>query len=117
LRGRDADDVLLQRQHYRHGRGPGGLRWEDAGRGPWGTADEILGLWADAVKRARAPAGTIMYALRHSSIVRGLTAGLPIRLVAALHDTSVEMIEAHYSAYIVDATEEIARRAAMSFAA
>jgi hypothetical protein len=44
-----------------------------------------------------------MYALRHSSIVRGLKANLPIRLVAALHDTSVEMIEKHYSAFIVDA--------------
>jgi len=58
-----------------------------------------------------------MYALRHSSIVRALGAGLPIRLVAALHDTSVEMIEKHYAAFIVDATEELARRATMSFAA
>lgn len=31
----------------------------------------------------------IPYALRHSSIVRGLTNDLPIRPVAALHDTSV----------------------------
>ena len=49
-----------------------------------------------------------MYALRHSSIVRGLRAMLPVRLVAALHDTSVAMIEQHYSAYIVDATEDLA---------
>ena len=52
-----------------------------------------------------------MYALRHSSIVRGLRAGLPVRLVAALHDTSTAMIEKHYAAFIVDATEELARRA------
>jgi hypothetical protein len=52
-----------------------------------------------------------MLCLRHSSIVRALSAGVPVRLVAALHDTSVQMIEQHYSAYIVDATEEIARRA------
>lgn len=41
-----------------------------------------------------------IYALRHSSIVRQLRAGVPIRLVAVLHDTSVAMIERHYSAYI-----------------
>ncbi|MBR1226131.1 tyrosine-type recombinase/integrase [Bradyrhizobium sp. AUGA SZCCT0176] len=41
-----------------------------------------------------------MYALRHSSIVRMLTASVPIRLVAALHNTSVKMIEKHYSLHI-----------------
>jgi hypothetical protein len=51
-----------------------------------------------------------MLCFRHSSIVRTLNAGLSVRLVAALHDTSVEMIEQHYSAYIVDATEELIRR-------
>ena len=51
-----------------------------------------------------------MYALRHSSIVRALVAGLPVRLVAAAHDTSVEMIEAHYSAHIIDATEDLHRK-------
>jgi hypothetical protein len=56
-----------------------------------------------------------MYALRHSSIVRGLKKNLPVRLVAALHDTSVEMIEKHYSAYIIDMTEEMARQTLMSF--
>lgn len=35
----------------------------------------------------------VPYALRHTSIVRGLRVGLPTRLVAALHDTSVGMIE------------------------
>jgi hypothetical protein len=40
-----------------------------------------------------------------------LGAGLPIRLVAALHDTSSEMIEKNYSAYIVDAMDELAAKA------
>jgi hypothetical protein len=53
----------------------------------------------------------IPYALRHSSIVRGIRANLPIRLVAALHDTSVQMIEKHYSRWIVDGLEELAARA------
>jgi len=57
------------------------------------------------------PASTIPYALRHSSIVRGLRAGLPIRLVAALHDTSVVMIERHYSRYITEGLDELVARA------
>ena len=57
------------------------------------------------------PASTVPYALRHSSIVRGIRAGLPIRQVASGHDTSVVMIERHYSAFIVSALDELARRA------
>lgn len=53
----------------------------------------------------------IPYALRHSSIVRGIRANLPIRLVAALHDTSVEMIERHYAKWIVDGLDDLAARA------
>ena len=33
-----------------------------------------------------------MYALRHSSIVRQLLANVPIRVIAAGHDTSVAMM-------------------------
>ena len=40
------------------------------------------------------------YALRHSSIVRSLLNGVPVRLTATSHDTSVAMIEASYSRYI-----------------
>jgi integrase len=50
------------------------------------------------------------YALRHSSIVRGLLAGVPIRVVAVNHDTSVRMIERTYSAYIGDHSDEVARK-------
>jgi hypothetical protein len=55
--------------------------------------------------------GIISYALRHSSIVRGIRANLPIRLVASLHDTSVAMIERHYARYIADGLDELAARA------
>jgi hypothetical protein len=67
------------------------------------------------VALAGIPADTVMYALRHSSIVRGLKKNLPVRLVAALHDTSVEMIEKHYAAFIIDMTEDMARRTLMAF--
>lgn len=53
----------------------------------------------------------VPHTLRRSSIVRGIRAGLPIRLVAVLHDTSVAMIERHYAKCIVDGLEELAARA------
>jgi integrase len=51
------------------------------------------------------------YALRHSSIVRMLLCGLPVSLVASLHDTSEKEIHAHYGRYITDVSDTIARRA------
>jgi integrase len=48
------------------------------------------------------PADVTMYALRHSNIVRMLVRNVPIRLVASLHNTSVAMIEKHYSRYITE---------------
>src|SRR5499427_5796035 len=51
-----------------------------------------------------------LYALRHSSIVRALLAGVPTRVVAAQHDTSVPMLERTYSAFILDHADTIARR-------
>jgi integrase len=47
------------------------------------------------------PDATI-YSLRHSSIVRMLLKGIPIRLIAAVHNTSIAMIEKHYSRYITE---------------
>lgn len=57
------------------------------------------------------PAEVTMYALRHSSMVRMLLQNVPIRLVASLHNTSVSMIEKHYSKYIVEHGDDISRRA------
>jgi hypothetical protein len=78
---------------------------------PWNV--RIRGLrFADAVRDAGLdPAVVTLYALRHSSIVRHLLAGTPIRVVAVLHDTSVPMIEKAYSRFIADHSDEIARRA------
>ena len=54
-----------------------------------------------------------LYALRHSSIVRWLLLGIfNTRVAASKHDTSVAMIEKHYSRYIGDhIPEEMSRRA------
>jgi integrase len=57
-----------------------------------------------------------LYALRHTSIVRQLLAGVPIRVVAALHDTSIQMIEQNYSEHIADHADELARPTLETFA-
>jgi hypothetical protein len=60
------------------------------------------------------PAAT-PYSLRHSSIVRGLTRNVAIRVVASTHDTSVWAIETHYSAFISDHTDAMSRAALPDF--
>jgi integrase len=55
------------------------------------------------------PFRVTLYALRHTSIVRQLLANVPVRVVAALHDTSVVMIERNYSRFIADHADELAR--------
>jgi integrase len=61
------------------------------------------------------PAEVTMYCLRHSSIVRMLVRNVPIRLVASLHNTSVAMIEKHYSRYITEhSIDDIARAGLLS---
>ena len=61
------------------------------------------------------PAEVTMYCLRHSSIVRMLLRNVPIRLVASLHNTSVAMIEKHYSRYITEhSIDDITRAALLS---
>jgi integrase len=55
------------------------------------------------------PAVVTAYALRHSSIVRMLLLNVPIRIVAALHNTSTRMIELTYSKHITEHSDEISR--------
>jgi integrase len=56
-------------------------------------------------------AGVTAYALRHSSIIRSLLRGVPVRVIAASHDTSVMMIERSYSAYVLDHSDAVSRAA------
>lgn len=109
IAGRRGADPLLERWRHRQEPGDDGRpRWVRDRRGPWLNASELSRPWQQIVTRAGLPADVVPYALRHSSIVRQLRAGLPVRLVAALHDTSAQMIEAHYSAAIVDALDSLA---------
>jgi integrase len=108
--GRPPGEALLQKWRYRQVGRPGPNAWVRAYRGPWRTASEMTRDW-QAVMTEAGLVGVIPYALRHSSIVRGIRSNLPIRLVAALHDTSVTMIERHYSRWITEGLEEMAARA------
>lgn len=84
--------------------------WIKDRRGPWLSSSEMTRPWKMICAQLDLPAAIVPYALRHSSIVRGIKAGLPIRLVAAMHDTSVAMIERHYARYIIDGLEDLAAR-------
>ena len=56
------------------------------------------------------PSTVTLYALRHSSIVNQLLAGVPVRVVAAGHDTSVGMLERTYSRHIGDHSDGLVRK-------
>jgi integrase len=72
-------------------------------------------LFREAVERAGLDLEAVgTYALRHSSIVRALLCNVPVRIVAALHDTGIAMLERHYSFWITDFTDDIARPALLS---
>jgi integrase len=114
VNGRVGGDPLFL---YRGWRRVGPIGWERSPeRRPWTSPDQMARHWAAIIARAGLPASTTPYSLRHSSIVRGLRAGLPTRLVAQLHNTSSAMIEAHYSHHISDALAELAERAVISLA-
>src|SRR5262249_22632102 len=89
---RDARDPLLTKQ----------------GGDPWKKSDHSR-LFARLARRCGLDPEVTIYALRHSSIVRQLLAGVPGRVVAANHDTSLVMIERTYSVHIGDHSDALAR--------
>jgi site-specific recombinase XerD len=95
------------------------LRQAAAGRAPHARLlDRIRNLserFRIATKHLSLDAETTPYALRHSSIVRMLLNGVPVRVVASHHDTSVEMIEKHYSRYITEVSDDLTRRTLLDF--
>lgn len=105
--GRPSEATLLERWRVQQ---IGPAEWERTGRGPWVTSSELRRPWIAITEKAKMP-GVIPYALRHSSIVRGIRANLPIRLVAAVHNTSVAMIERHYAKWIATGLEELVAQA------
>jgi integrase len=74
-----------------------GSRWLATNKSEqWGIFREV------AARAGFDPDVITCYALRHSSICRALLNGVPVSVVARLHDTSSREIEAHYAAYILD---------------
>lgn len=59
--------------------------------------------WLLIVAALDLPPGATQYCLRHTSITRALLRGVPVSLVASMHDTSPPMIEKHYAKYIQSA--------------
>jgi integrase len=83
---------------------------------PWCRSNQHLLPFAEAVARAGLDRKITMGALRHSSIVRMLLAGVPARVVASVHDTSVQMLERTYSRFISDHSDALTRRAMLDTA-
>lgn len=77
---------------------------------PFARAVKAAGLRAEEIAPHSFNDLTI-YALRHSAIVRQIIAGVPLRIVAALADTSAVMIERTYSKYIAHHADALARGA------
>jgi integrase len=79
---------------------------------PWGPSPSVyyrLIFAETAASIGLDPDVVTPYALRHSSIARALLKGVPIRLVAVAHNSSVAMIERTYSAHISEHSDEISR--------
>lgn len=110
IQGRKADEPLLER--WRHVQ-TGPAEWVRDSRGPWQTAAEMARPIRTAANAAELPSSASSYSFRHSSIVRALREGLPVRLVAQLHDTSLAMIERNYTRFMAHALEDVARKAIM----
>jgi hypothetical protein len=62
-----------------------------------------------AARAADLPAGTTIYALRHSSIARALLRGLPIKVVSDWHDTSTDQVTRHYGRFIKHHYDDLVR--------
>jgi integrase len=77
----------------------------------WGPCNHSRPFARIAESAGQDPAEVTIYALRHSNIVRAIKAQVPIRIVAAQHDTSVAMVERTYSRFIGDHSDALARAA------
>jgi integrase len=83
----------------------------------WGLNDLRRPFRRVVERAALDPEVVTSYALRHSSITRQLLRGVPIRVVAHAHDTSVPMIEKSYSATIGDHSDALHRAALLDLGA
>ncbi len=112
MEGRRPDEYLLTRWYRRLEKG---FKWVEDRRNPW-AASGLTRDWKEIKRIAQCP-GVHPYCFRHTAIVGALRKGTPVRAVAALFNTSVTMIERHYSAYILDAMDEMLAHVALEMPA
>ena len=71
----------------------------------WNGGDRARRLFARAVEAANVKPidedAVTLICFRHSSIVRRIEAGMPLKIVADLHNTSTQKIESNYGRFIV----------------
>jgi integrase len=94
---------------FAKGKAKGALLLPKADRTAW-SKDDHWRPFARVVERLGLP-GTTAYALRHSMVVRAILRNVPLRVIAAMVDSSVGEIEKTYSAFIMDHADEMARKA------
>jgi integrase len=84
---------------------------------PWSaTSADHRRPFEAAVARAGHDPSVTIYALRHSSIVRQILSGTPLRVIAVAHDTSTKQIEATYSVHISDHADAVLRKGLLDVA-
>ena len=94
---RGANEPLLERPL----REKEGMGYTVVGRRAWGRPSDLTNyLWPKILKRAGAASDLIPYCLRHSSICDKLRRHISPAEVAKMHDTSITMLELHYTQYI-----------------
>src|SRR5262249_54288783 len=81
-------------------REPSALLVPKANGRPWGPSDHGPPFQRAAIQAGLDPAKVTFYARRHSSIVRSLLNGVPVRLTATSNAPGVARSEASYSRYI-----------------
>jgi integrase len=88
-----------------------GDTWREVGRTAWNKYQWVRRV-RTAVRTAGLDRGITLYSLRHARIIRLIQAGMALREIAGLLDTSVVMIERRYAKHIAatDATTARLRR-------
>jgi integrase len=112
-----ADGLAAKLRRTVKGRAPAAPLLTKSSGEPWKKSDHSRLFTRTARAAGVDPDEVTIYALRHSSIVRQLLAGVPVRVVAVNHDTSVVMIERTYSRHIGDHADALARVALLDIAA
>lgn len=94
-----SDDALTFFRQLAKDRLPGAyLLVKDDGT-PWGKSHQHRPM-KSVVQKAKLPANTVFYSLRHFHISKALLSGMPMQVVAENTGTSVRMIELHYGKFM-----------------